>query len=146
MSKVYISGALTGVSRATRLKRFYEEIGRLCRENGQEAYVPHLYTDPVRHPSLTPQEVFATDKYHVRTSDLLIAYVGVPSLGVGMELAYAEALGIPIVLLYEKRVRVSRFSLGIPTVISRIQFHNFKHALTQLNRVLARRRMKPVGG
>jgi 2'-deoxynucleoside 5'-phosphate N-hydrolase len=144
MAKVYISGALTGVSKIARLKQFYEKIGELCGANGQEAYVPHLHTDPIKHSGLTPREIFTTDKYHVRTADLVIAYVGMPSLGVGMELAYAEALGIPIVLLYEEHARVSKFSLGIPTVISRIKFRNFDHALAQLSKILSQIRGKPV--
>lgn len=135
-ARVYISGALTGIANPTRTTAFYEAIGTLCKEMGLGAYVPHLNTDPIRNPGITPREVFQTDKHRVSTSDLLIAYVGMPSLGVGMEIAYAEEMGTPIILLYEKGQRISRFPRGIPTVISEIQFNDYEDALTQLKGVM----------
>jgi hypothetical protein len=72
----------------------------------------------------------------IMSSDLLIAYVGTPSLGVGAGLECATAKGVPIILLYEKGARVSRIVRGIPTVIAGIQFSDCKDALTQLKSVL----------
>lgn len=134
--KVYISGALTGIENSTAIKAFYETLGSLCEEIGFEAYVPHINTDPINNPNISPRQVFETDKNQVSASDLVIAYVGYPSLGVGMELAYAETNSIPIILLYEKGKGISRFPRGIPTVISEIQFNDYEDALTQLKSVL----------
>ncbi|MBW4446821.1 MAG: nucleoside 2-deoxyribosyltransferase [Spirirestis rafaelensis WJT71-NPBG6] len=134
--KVYISGALTGVENPSVIKTFYEAIGLLCEKIGFEAYVPHINTDPINHPNISPRQVFETDKHQVSTSDLVIAYLGFPAFGVGMELAYAESKGIPIILLYEKHKRVSRFPRGIPTVFSEIEFSDYQDALTQLENVL----------
>lgn len=136
MHKVYISGALTGVEKLTETKAFYESIAMLCEEAGFQAYVPHLVTDPVTHPKVTPESVFETDKRQVGQADLVIAYVGFPSLGVGMELAYSEASSTPIILLYEKGKEVSRFPRGIPTVIAEIQFQDPSDALIKLKAVL----------
>jgi len=132
MGKVYVSGALTGVDDSEFLKAFYEAIGSLCRELSLEAYIPHLITDPCTNPDVTPRKVFETDKYQISQSNLVVAYVGFPSLGVGMELAYAEVKDIPIILLYEQGKNISRFPRGIPTVIAEIQFQDPSDALIKL--------------
>jgi len=136
MSNVYISGALTGIENPTVIKAFYEAIGLLCEKMGFHAYVPHINTDPINNPDISPRQVFETDKRQVSASDLVIAYLGCPSFGVGMELAYAEMKAIPIILLYEKGKHISRFPRGIPTVFSEIQFTNSEDALEQLKTVL----------
>ena len=136
MPKLYISGALTGIKNAIEIKAFYEAIGLLCHEMGFQVYVPHLLTDPTNNPDVTPSQVFETDKYQVSTSDLVIAYLGIPSFGVGMELAYAEINNIPLILLYERGKNISRFPRGIPTVISEIQFSSYEDALARLRSIL----------
>lgn len=134
--KAYVSGALTGIKNAAVIKAFYEAIGSVCEELGFDAYVPHLSTDPINNPDLSPYQVFETDKHQVSSSDLVIAYLDYPAFGVGMELAYAEINAIPIILLYEKGKHVSRFPRGIPTVLAEIQFSDYEDALTQLSKVL----------
>jgi len=134
--KVYVSGALTGIENSAKIKDFYEAIGSVCKEIGLQAYVPHLATDPTQHPDVSPRQVFETDKHQVSQADLVIAYLGVPSFGVGMELAYAEINAIPIILLYEKSKHISRFPRGIPTILSEIQFNDYEDALAQLRDVL----------
>ena len=136
MYKIYVSGALTDVENPIETKALYEKIGLVCEEIGFQSYVPHLHTDPVNNPDITPREVFDKDKYEVSISDLVIAYLGSLSFGVGMELAYAENSKIPIILLYETGKRISRFPRGIPTVIAEIQFNDYEDALNQLKEVL----------
>lgn len=135
-SRVYISGALTGIKQPEQIKAFYEAIGSLCEEIGFQAYVPHTNTDPIENPDIGPQEVFETDKHQVSTSDLAIAYLGCPSFGVGMELAYAEINAIPLILVYERGKTISRFPRGIPTVIAEIQFSSYEDALSRLRKIL----------
>ena len=134
--KIYISGALTDIKNVTEIKAFYESIGQICKEIGSQAYVPHLNTDPIANPDLSPREVFETDKHQVTNSDLVIAYLGYPSFGVGMELAYAEVNAIPVILMYERGKKISRFPRGLPTVIYEIQFDDCEDALTQLKSFL----------
>lgn len=136
MYKVYVSGALTDVKNPLETKALYEKIGSVCEEIGLQPYVPHLHTDPVNNPDITPREVFDKDKHQVSISDLVIAYLGSLSFGVGMELAYAESNKIPIILLYETGKLISRFPRGIPTVIAEIQFNDREDALNQLKTVL----------
>ncbi len=132
LPKTYISGALTDATHPEELKRFYETLGRLCSHLGLAPYVPHLVTDPQTHPEVPPREVFETDKTQVLSSSLVIAYVGQPSLGVGMEIAYAETANIPIILLYEKGKEVSRLARGAPAIVAEITYSTELEALTQV--------------
>jgi nucleoside 2-deoxyribosyltransferase len=141
---VYISGALTGIENSAEIKAFYENLGSVCEEMGFQAYVPHLKTDPTNNPDVSPRHVFETDKHQVSISNLVIAYLGCPSFGVGMELAYAETNGIPLILLYEQGKNISRFPRGIPTVISEIQFSSHENALAQLKITLKQWSVKRV--
>ena len=79
----YVSGALTGGDEIELLKHFYERIAETCKGVGIEAYVPHLVSDPIGNPNMTPDEVYDLDRRQVLASNLLVAYVGYPSLGVG---------------------------------------------------------------
>jgi hypothetical protein len=143
--KAYVSGALTNVPNLAEYKEFYEKIGCICQNIGLSAYVPHLHTDPVDNPDISPREVFNQDKHQVSISNLVIAYIGSVSIGVGMELAYAETSKIPIILLYEKGRRISRFPRGIPNVIAEIQFHDYEDALNQLKEVLIKYKQSQEG-
>lgn len=103
---------------------------------GLKSYIPHLKTDPINHPDINPRQVFKDDKHQVSLSSLVIAYLGLPSFGVGMELAYAETKNISIILLYETDKNISRFPRGIPTVFSEIKFNDYQDALNKLEKVL----------
>ncbi len=50
----------------------------------------------------TDREIYAKDTAWLRAADLVIAECTCPSLGVGYELAYAEAHGIPCHVFYDK--------------------------------------------
>ena len=86
--KAYISGALTGLSKDSNMKEFYEKVAEIVDLvlGIGTAYVPHKHTDPIKDPDITPEEVYRVDKGRVCESDIVIAYVGIPSLGVGAEL------------------------------------------------------------
>jgi hypothetical protein len=134
--RVYISGALTDVESILSVKKFYEGIGDTCKQLGLIPYIPHINTDPIINSDLKPSQVFKIDKLEVITSDLVIAYIGYPSLGVGMEIAYAEINNIPVILLYESCKTVSRFPRGIPNLYGEIQFDDFAEAIDKLEIIL----------
>ena len=134
--KAYISGALTVVKEPEMLKGFYEEIGGVCEDVGICPYIPHQHTDPIADPDISPEEVYKRDKIEVQSSDLVIAYIGVPSGGGGAELEMAREAGVPIILLYEKGRPVSRVARGNPAVIAEICFATFDEALGALKNFL----------
>jgi nucleoside 2-deoxyribosyltransferase len=109
----YISGALLNAENLDASRALYERLAGACRDAGWEAYVPHQHADPVRDADMSNLEVATRDLRQVRDADVLIAYVGEPSLGVGAEVAIALAAGKRVLLLAESDRRVSRFLTGL---------------------------------
>jgi nucleoside 2-deoxyribosyltransferase len=138
MHDVYIAGALTNSRNPEGRKKFYEAIARACEEAGLEAYLPHMFTDPVDHPDISPQEVYLRDFAMVSGASLLIACVDEPSLGVGTELEIAKCAGVKIVLLYRSDGSPpGRMVRGNPAVVKEIAFESEEDAIRQLREFLA---------
>jgi len=138
--QVYLSGALTGLDRPDETRAFYEALAAVCVEAGIKVYIPHLATDPLKYPELSARQVYKLDRSQVRASDLVIAYAGFPSLGVGMELEIANQAGIPVLLLAESDAPLSRMARGCPAVIGEIRFTTREDALDGLRNWLEERR------
>jgi len=134
--QVYISGALTSVWERIKLKVFYEEIGTSCETKGLYPYVPHKYKSLDTNPDITVEEMYHSNMEQVDKSDLMIAYVGAPSQGTGMEIERANKNGIQVIILSEKDKKVSRMVKGCPAVIKHIVFSDFADARKQLDVVL----------
>ena len=140
---VYISGALTDMSEdeRARLRSFYESLADVCLEAGFNAYLPHVYSDPATALALQPDQVDLLDRTAVTLSYLVIAYVGVPSFGVGIEVEMAHHAHKPVILLCEKEKletrRVSRLVRGNPRVIQTIAFSDFADGAVQIRTALA---------
>ncbi len=82
-----------------------------------------VLTEHVGHPELNllergrdrDGEIYGQDTAWLRESDLLIGECTCPSLGVGYELAYAEKLGKPCYLFYDRRkTQLSAMLTGDP--------------------------------
>lgn len=137
----YISGSLTVISthQKEELENLYEDIAALVGRLGGFAYLPHRGgTDPVRNPDITFSDVYETDMAAVAKakSGAVIAYVGEPAIGTGMELQEAARLGIPVILLAEKGRKVTRLAKGIPTLKAMVLFDSPQEALAQLEPVI----------
>ena len=109
----YISGALLNAAHIDKSRALYERLADACRSVGWDAYVPHQHADPVRDPHLSNVDVAERDLENVAAADVLVAYVGEPSLGVGAEVAIALRAGKRVLLVAEADARVSRFLLGL---------------------------------
>jgi hypothetical protein len=133
---IFLSGALTGLEKPDFIIANYERVGLVCEEIGAVAYRPWRYTDPIADPHIPSREVYETDEYHVSTADLVIAYVGIPSLGVGQEIEIAKEHGVPVLLLCERRKPLSRMTRGSPNVIDVIRFDDMEEALCQVRAFL----------
>ena len=110
--KVYFAGSIRG-GRAD--EELYRRIIGYIRETDT------VLTEHVGDPTLICLEqdadkdaaIYAQDTAWLRESDLVIAECSNPSLGVGYELAYAEALGKPCWLLYRpSRTQLSAMLSG----------------------------------
>ena len=65
--------------------------------------------------SITDQQIYEQDTAWLRDADILIAECTNPSLGVGYELAYAEAHGVPCHVFYNRtKTHLSAMLTGDP--------------------------------
>lgn len=108
--RAYVSGGLTG--QGADLRTLYEGAAQVLSRAGFTAYVPHLATDPVRHPDVTPAQVYETDRRQVATADLVVVFLGRPSFGVGQELEIAADALVPLLLIAPEGDVISRMALG----------------------------------
>lgn len=64
---------------------------------------------------MTDADIYAQDTAWLRQSDIVIAECSTPSLGVGYEMAYAEALGKPVHIFFRRdRGTLSAMLTGDP--------------------------------
>ena len=101
MKKIYFAGSIRGgrddAALYARLIAHMQEKHRVLTEHvgspGLEA----------GERDMTDAQIFARDTAWLRESDLVIAECTTPSLGVGYELAYAERLGKPVHVFFDRR-------------------------------------------
>ena len=136
-SSVYISGALTAVADGARSHVFYELLAEIVSARGLRPYLPHRTTDPVSAPDLDPATVYEIDRARVARSELLIAYAGTPSFGVGIEVEIAREHGIPVILVAERDRTVSRILLGSPAVVDVVRFTDLAALRLSLGEAIA---------
>jgi nucleoside 2-deoxyribosyltransferase len=110
---VYISGPLKAAADLNAARSFYELLAEVCRRNGLKAYLPHQRTDPIHHAEASAASVFKRDIDAMLQADLIVAYIGAPSSGVGAELAFAHQRAIPTIALYGPEGVASRFIEGM---------------------------------
>ncbi len=100
--------------------------------------------DPLRasalnteHEILLPQEDAQEEitRDMIRSADVLVAEVSESSLGAGIEMGWADAFGVPIIVLYEKGSQVS-FSID-NVVTTRIEYDTADDMVTKLAEALA---------
>jgi 2'-deoxynucleoside 5'-phosphate N-hydrolase len=95
---IYFSGSIRGGRNDVEL---YQQVIALLSRYGAvltEFIGDHSLT--VMGTDATSSEIFEKDMALLRASDVLVAEVTVPSLGVGYEVAMAETMGKPVLCLY----------------------------------------------
>lgn len=111
--KIYFSGSITGGRDDMHL---YAEIIPMLKQYGTvlTEHIGNLAMNALGQVHMTPEEVYKKDTDWIKEADIVIAEVTTPSLGVGYELGFAEALKKKIVCLYrtQEGKQVSRMVLG----------------------------------
>lgn len=120
--EAYVSGALTAIEDSARTRLFYELLAEVIEAAGLRAYLPQRVTDPVAAAHLDPRAVYDIDRAHVTAARVVVAYAGVPSFGVGIEVELARENGVPVILVAERDRAVSRLLLGNPAVVEVVRF------------------------
>jgi hypothetical protein len=100
--EIYVSGALTGVKSVDEQKRFYQAIANVCLRHHLTPYLPHEWTDPLTTTHFSPQQSYERNRTEILRSQLVIAYTGLPSLGVGAEVELANQYKMPVIPLFER--------------------------------------------
>jgi len=133
VGEAYISGALTALDDAPRTKLVYEVLAEIAEAAGLRAYLPHRVSDPVAAAHLDPRTVYEIDRAHVTSAAVVIAYAGIPSFGVGIEVELAREHAVPVIIVAERDRPISRLLLGNPAVVEVVKFAD----LDGLRRALA---------
>jgi hypothetical protein len=130
--KIYISGALQAASDLAAARQLYAFTATTLRERGYEVYVPHQNTDPEHARHLSPLDVYQHDLSVLIHSDVLVAFLTEPSLGVGAEVAIALEKNLRLLAFAEEGRSVSRFLEGL-IFSHRGQIHRFgnRHQLRE---------------
>ncbi len=133
--KIYFAGSIRGGRDDIGI---YREIVTLLQQHG-EVLSEHIADKSISsygQVKLTNEEIYIKDIHWINESDVIIAEVTQPSLGVGYELGYSEAHGKKILVLYReqegKRLSVmvsgnNNMNLCIYKDVSELQeiFNNF---------------------
>ena len=108
--KFYFAGAIRGgrdkIQTFIKINEVLKKYGQVLDEHVAN---PNVNVIEQNH-SLS--EIYNRDIRWIKACDLVVAEVSTASLGVGYELCYAEHLGIPIIVLYDKSINVSAMILG----------------------------------
>jgi hypothetical protein len=120
--EAYVSGALSALEEGARMRLFYELLAEVVESVGLRAYLPHRVSDPAAAAHLEPRAVYDIDRAHVTSARVVVAYAGIPSFGVGIEVELAREHAVPVVLVVERERTVSRLLLGNPAVVEVVRF------------------------
>src|SRR5438309_5440870 len=141
-----VSGALTALDDAPRTKLFYELLGEIAEAAGLRAYLPHRVSDPVAAAHLDPRAVYEIDRAHVTGAAVVIAYAGIPSFGVGIEVELAREHAVPVIVVAERDRPISRLLLGNPAVVEVVKFADLDGLRRALGSALAAAASATRGG
>jgi len=84
-----------------RYRKFYRDVADACQKHGYIVYQPIEHTDPAKAESLGSNRVYGINMDKLYECDLMVAYVGLSSNGVGAEVQAARSANIPLIILYE---------------------------------------------
>lgn len=132
---VYMSGPLSAVSKDERNrleKEVYERVYDTCNQMDLKCYCPHMSQTDTSNRQISHGEIWDIDYENVISSDVLVAYIGHPALGVGAEVEMAREAHNEILLLVESDSydadidSVSRLITGNPSIRALIKFKKNK--------------------
>jgi hypothetical protein len=114
-----------GASDLAYVRGLYEALAQVCEAAGVRAYLPHQNTDPDLQWDLADDEVTTKDLTELSKADVIVAYFGEPSLGVGAELVITMQQHKTILAVYECQKKISRFVRGLLRSYENASLHEF---------------------
>ena len=135
--RIFFAGPLTDLKDPEKTKAFYVRMADVVKEMGFDYFWAFLSgTDPIKNPDVPPSDVYHRDIEELDNSDIMIAYIGEPTTGTGMEIEHAHQTNKPIVVLYEQGKHISRMLRGCPGIVKEIIFTSEEDACRQLKEFL----------
>lgn len=121
-------------------KKYYPEIIAEIKKYG-EVLTEFRSIDSKEYADgdLNTEAIHRRDTGLIEGADLVVAEVSIPSLGVGYEIAYAEALKKPIICLYMPidGIKISAMIKGCPSV-KFYEYHNMEEMRGVLKKELGK--------
>jgi len=110
---IYFACSITG---GREFESMYQIIVRALAEKGHVVLTAHLVESDVMtvEAAVNPKDVYLRDTVWIRSCDLLVAEISVPSHGVGYEIGFALGIGKPVLALYQEGRKVSKMISGNP--------------------------------
>ena len=110
---IYFACSLTG---GREFESVYQTIVHALTEEGHRVLTVHLVESNVMEveAAVSPSEVYSRDVAWIRSCDVLVAEVSVPSHGVGYEVGFALGIEKPVLALYQEGRKVSKMISGNP--------------------------------
>lgn len=108
---IYFACSITG---GREFEPAYQEIVGALTSDGHEIPTSHLVESDVQENerAIIPQEIYERDINWIKSCNVLIAEVSVPSHGVGYEIGFALNIGKPVLCLHHLDRRVSKMISG----------------------------------
>lgn len=131
MSKVYVFGPIHLFGKDYLL--FYKAVMKLCGEFFDQ--VIGTYPD-FWNSKETPKKFYNRTYETITDSDLFIAEVSSPSLGVGMELQMAVERKIPVIAVAKKGIEISTMVIGLPNLFKVIHYISIQDFIKKLKKEL----------
>jgi hypothetical protein len=132
---IYFAGAIRGgrekVNDYQKIINKLEEIGNVLT-----THIANKEIGDKGENNMTPKEIYDRDVVWLKSSELIVAEVSVPSLGIGYELGLAESLGKKIICLYDvnSNKTLSAMIEGNKN-FEIVKYNNIKEVLEYLDRL-----------
>jgi hypothetical protein len=137
---VYVAGALSALSPEEYLyvtTKVYERVQNVCKKIQLTCYLPQK-SQTYSSKTMPHTKVWEVEYKRVLNSGVIVAYVGIPSCGVGAEIEMARTANVPVILLFEtnKLEELSQLILGNPAIKYKISFNQPQDIDNQLTDAL----------
>ena len=114
MKKIYFAGSIRGGrADAALYARLIAHMNERHKVLTEHIGPPSLF--PTTERGMTDEQIYVQDMNWLESCDIVIAECSTPSLGVGYEMAYAEKIGKPVYIFFDKaRGALSAMLTGNP--------------------------------
>lgn len=123
---IYLAGAITHAGEE-QLLDWYQALAETLQQLGHTVFLPYRDLHTPKHTA--PEQIHEKNMIAIEQAEWVVAYVGMPSLGVGMTLQKATELNKPTLLLSTKDQILSEMILHTPNVKQLIRFSDREEAI-----------------